>query len=190
MALSGDLTPMKKRREGFSLIEVMVALVILVIGLIGIFNLHIVAKRASFESFQQTQAAYFANDILNRMKLNNKVLSSYEGSYDGGETAPAKSCDVGLGATVTCTTAETLAWDLYQWQELFTGAAEKADSRNVGGLDSATACLTVDGSDVTIVMAWRGIQETAGTAYETTDCGDSLGKRRRVFILKTVINQG
>ncbi|MBO2642266.1 type IV pilus modification protein PilV [Shewanella algae] len=183
---------MKKRREGFSLIEVMVALVILVIGLIGIFNLHIVAKRASFESFQQTQAAYFANDILNRMKLNNTVLNNYDdGSpYSGGGSAPAKSCDVALGATVTCTAAETLAWNLYQWQELFTGAAEAVGSQNVGGLDSATACLNVNGSNVTIVMAWRGIQETAGTAYETTDCGSSLGKRRRVFILKTVINQG
>ncbi|WP_372943456.1 prepilin-type N-terminal cleavage/methylation domain-containing protein, partial [Shewanella sp.] len=33
---------MSSKRNGFSLIEVMVSLVILVIGLIGIFNLHIV----------------------------------------------------------------------------------------------------------------------------------------------------
>jgi len=64
-------------QRGFSLIEVLVALVILVIGLIGIFNLHIVAKRGSFESFQQTQASYYANDIINRMKLNRTQLASY-----------------------------------------------------------------------------------------------------------------
>ncbi|WP_428613604.1 type IV pilus modification PilV family protein, partial [Shewanella sp.] len=51
---------MVKRGKGFSLIEVMVSLVILVIGLIGIFNLHVVSKRGSFESFQQTQASYYA----------------------------------------------------------------------------------------------------------------------------------
>ncbi|MBB1383393.1 prepilin-type N-terminal cleavage/methylation domain-containing protein, partial [Shewanella sp. SR41-2] len=33
------------KRNGFSLIEVMVSLVILVIGLIGIFNLHIMSKQ-------------------------------------------------------------------------------------------------------------------------------------------------
>ena len=68
----------KDFQRGFSLIEVLVALVILVIGLIGIFNLHIVAKRGSFESFQQTQASYYANDIINRMKLNRTQLGNYD----------------------------------------------------------------------------------------------------------------
>lgn len=74
-------------QQGFSLIEVLVALVILVIGLIGIFNLHIIAKRGSFESFQQTQASYYASDIINRMKLNPTQLASYHGDYAGAKTA-------------------------------------------------------------------------------------------------------
>lgn len=80
-------------QRGFSLIEVLVALVILVIGLIGIFNLHIVAKRGSFESFQQTQASYYANDIINRMKLNRTQLDSYAGEYTGAPSSVAKVCE-------------------------------------------------------------------------------------------------
>ncbi|QUN04914.1 type IV pilus modification protein PilV [Shewanella yunxiaonensis] len=181
---------MKSKRAGFSLIEVMVALVILVIGLIGIFNLHIVAKRASFESFEQTQAAYLANDILNRMKLNKTVLANYAGTYGvlGSETAPT-SCDK---AGVTCSPANMELWDIYQWRWLFSGGAEiNASGAKVGGLDSTTACITV-GTDnsVTIAIAWKGIQGTAGTTNTTSTCGSTLGTKRRLYVLDTVVDQG
>jgi type IV pilus assembly protein PilV len=178
--------------DGFSLIEVMVALVILVIGLIGIFNLHIVAKRSSFESFQQTQASYFANDIINRMRLNTGVLGSYSGTYTGVLAKPAKSC---LGAAL-CTPAETAAWDLYQWEQSLIGAAEVVGSQKVGGLDSPTVCITTSNlvlggktytnASVKLVVAWRGIREMAD-ATKTGDCGAGLTKRRRSLNINTVI---
>ncbi|MDF0534459.1 type IV pilus modification protein PilV [Shewanella sp. A32] len=180
---------MKSKRAGFSLIEVMVALVILVIGLIGIFNLHIVAKRASFESFEQTQAAYLANDILNRMKLNKTELTSYANKdYPQLDTVPT-SCDE---AGAICSTADMAKWDIYQWSWLISGGAETNTSgANVGGLDSATACITVDTDNtVTIAIAWKGIQGTAGTTNTASDCGSALGKKRRLYVLTTVIEQG
>lgn len=177
----------KKFQRGFSLIEVLVALVILVIGLIGIFNLHIVAKRGSFESFQQTQASYYANDIINRMKLNRTQLVNYDGEYTGSLGKPSNVCDVAVGAVNICTPEETEAWDLYQWEQSFMGATEVVDSQNVGGLDSPTACISVNGSTVTVAVAWRGIREGAGTSYSGSECGKDIGKRRRLFILSTVI---
>ncbi|MCR4536074.1 type IV pilus modification protein PilV [Shewanella xiamenensis] len=174
-------------QRGFSLIEVLVALVILVIGLIGIFNLHIVAKRGSFESFQQTQASYYANDIINRMKLNRTQLANYSGEYTGTLAKPAKECDVAVGAVSLCTPAETEAWDLYQWEQSFMGAAEIVDGQNVGGLDTPTACIAIDGTTVTVAVAWRGIREGAGTTYTGNECGEDLGTRRRLFVVSTVI---
>ncbi|MFQ6371298.1 type IV pilus modification protein PilV [Shewanella sp. YIC-542] len=177
---------MKNKSKGFSLIEVMVALVILVIGLIGIFNLHIVAKRASFESFQQTQAAYLANDILNRMKLNRSVINDYVGDYGvlSGESTPT-SCD---DAAVTCAPADMAAWDIYQWRWLFSGGAEvSSDSVNVGGLDSTMACIAVAGNTVTVAVAWKGLQKTAGTSDKSSTCGATLGDKRRLYVLTTMV---
>ncbi|MCT8860239.1 type IV pilus modification protein PilV [Shewanella xiamenensis] len=174
-------------QRGFSLIEVLVALVILVIGLIGIFNLHIVAKRGSFESFQQTQASYYANDIINRMKLNRTQLANYGGEYTGELSKPNKVCDVAVGAISLCSPAETEAWDLYQWEQNFIGAAETVGGQNVGGLDSPTACIDINGSIVTVAVAWRGIREGAGTTYSGNECGKDLGLRRRIFVVSTVI---
>ncbi|WOT04291.1 type IV pilus modification protein PilV [Shewanella youngdeokensis] len=171
---------MKNQQQGLSLIELMVSLVILVVGLIGIFNLHLVAKRGSFESFQQTQASYLINDIVNRMRLNRSLLASYSGTYTGTLTQP-KSCDVAVGANVTCSANETLAWDLYQWESRFTE------------LDDATACvLATANGNVEVVMSWRGIRELSdggaatGKSSLAKGCG-TANKRRRIYSLQTVI---
>jgi len=178
---------MHAKVKGFSLIEVMVSLVILVIGLIGIFNLHIVAKRGSFESFQQTQASYYANDIINRMKLNPSQLLTYGGSvgvgkkYTGTPSIPTPECIDGA----ICSQAQMAAWDLYEWRAAFTGEAEVVNSKNVGGLDTPTACISVNGNTVTVVMSWRGIRSTSDSkAFE--GCGDT-SDRRRVYSIQTVI---
>ena len=178
----------KCKRAGFSLIEVMVALVILVIGLIGIFNLHIVAKRSSFESFQQTQAAYLANDILSRMKLNRAQFADYAGTYPelaDSETAPT-SCDLSGAA---CDDAAMRAWDLYQWRWTFSGGAEVDNGKSVGGLDGTIACIVVNGQDVNVAIAWRGIREMTGKVTSNSNCGESLGNRRRLFQLDSVIER-
>lgn len=183
-----DMLTQGKCKQGFSLIEVLVALVILVIGLIGIFNLHIVAKRASFESYQQTQASYYANDIINRMKLNPTQLATYVGKYTGSPSADdlEKSCE----NSAFCNTEELQKWDIYEWQSAFTGAAEISDSKNVGGLDSPTACIEVTNREVLVVIVWRGISKTSIDTAAVEDVSGNCAKdteNRRVFSLKTVI---
>lgn len=178
---------MRKCVKGFSLIEVMVSLVILIIGLIGIFNLHIIAKRGSFESFQQTQASYYANDMINRMKLNSSQIASYGASggvgtkYSGTPSVPSTACT----GTATCSPAQMTTWDLYEWQAAFVGQAEVLNSQNVGGLDTPTGCILVNGSSVTIIMSWKGIRSTSDSAI-FAGCGDS-DDRRRVYSIQTVI---
>jgi type IV pilus assembly protein PilV len=182
---------MSCKRNGFSLIEVMVSLVILVIGLIGIFNLHIISKQGSFESFQQTQASYYANDIINRMRLNRSQLSSYGTasgiSYSGTSlTVPSKLC---TGASL-CSPAELKVWDVYDWQTEFIGSYEKYSGVNVGGLDTPVACIFVKPREVIVVFTWKGIRDmstdSTGHSSEAISCGTS-DKKRRVFEVKTAI---
>ncbi|MFK3977075.1 type IV pilus modification protein PilV [Shewanella vesiculosa] len=183
---------MSPKRNGFSLIEVMVSLVILVIGLIGIFNLHIISKQGSFESFQQTQASYYANDIINRMRINTSQLATYNGTYTGSTIVSAKSCDVAVGANVICTNIETRNWDLFQWERAFLGTSEKSsDNTNVGGLDSPTACISVNAPNVTVVITWKGVRTSSdgaeGQANVVKDCGSSSDRRRTLAINTAII---
>ncbi|KZK69251.1 type IV pilus modification protein PilV [Shewanella baltica] len=173
----------KDFQRGFSLIEVLVALVILVIGLIGIFNLHIVAKRGSFESFQETQASYLANDMINRMKLNSTQLAAYAGTYKGAETSPSLNC---IGGDL-CTPAQAVKWDRYEWEQSLFGAAEVVGSKKVGGLEAPVACITIATNTVNVIVTWRGIRATSD-GIGSLSCGSAtVDKRRRVFSIKTVI---
>ena len=55
---------MKRRQEGFTLIESMVAFAMLVVGLLGIFQLHLTAKRGNHDAFEYTQAHVLATAII------------------------------------------------------------------------------------------------------------------------------
>ena len=182
---------MKAQQQAFTLIEVLVSLVILVVGLVGIFNLQLIAKRSSFESFQQTHAALLANDMISRIKLNPAQISSYSGTYYGTDdaipTSPDPACDLATTHSPMCTPVQTLIWDRYQWQRLLSGSYETKGDNNVGGLDSAVACIQANtNGEVLLVMTWRGINRRSDGAAKqdafVQGCGDSH-LRRRVYIV-------
>ncbi|MBE8168139.1 MAG: prepilin-type N-terminal cleavage/methylation domain-containing protein [Shewanella sp.] len=188
---------MNSNEKGFSLIEVMVSLVILVVGLVGVFNLHIISKQGSFESFQQTQASFLAHDIINRMKVNRTQLDAFVGG-----THP----------------------DYIAWLNILQGRNENDRSLNVdnfiGGLDDGVACIKRgalslteadsegvgggeleftegNGDSVVVAISWRSIRKVSDgeeAHYTETgegenkktliDCGDA-GDRRRLYIVPT-----
>ncbi|HEY4210629.1 MAG TPA: type IV pilus modification protein PilV [Steroidobacteraceae bacterium] len=61
---------------GFTLIEALIALVVLSVGLLGVAALQMTGLRASMSAASRTQATYLANDILDRMRANNRDARS------------------------------------------------------------------------------------------------------------------
>jgi len=91
------------RARGFSLIEVLVALVVAGIGLLGIAALVLFSMRASFESRQQTVAALLAIDTHERAWLSAHEAttnSCRQDWIDLATFAPGRTID-GLTATVS-----------------------------------------------------------------------------------------
>lgn len=74
------------RTQGFTLIEVMVAVVILAIGLLGMATLMTQSMQSSESAYSRSQAGVLAYDILDRMR-SNKVLDP---SKEGNTTRSAK----------------------------------------------------------------------------------------------------
>ena len=60
----------KSQAQGFTLIEVLIAFVILSFGLLGVVALQAKAKQASFDSMQRAAAIALGNDINQRMRAN------------------------------------------------------------------------------------------------------------------------
>jgi len=71
--------------KGFTLIEVLFALVILAIGILGVASMHIGSVRGNFFSNNLTQAAMLAQDKLEHLKyLSYDDSSLRSGEYDEG----------------------------------------------------------------------------------------------------------
>ncbi|MGE6528925.1 type IV pilus modification protein PilV [Pseudomonas sp. NPDC077382] len=69
------IIPAKTHSRGFTLVEVMVALVILAIGLLGMATLMMNSLQSNESAYSRSQATLMAYDILDRMRAN-KVASS------------------------------------------------------------------------------------------------------------------
>ena len=64
-------------QQGISLIEVLVALLLLAIGILGAIVLQTNALRYSVSAADRTQATYIAYDLLDRMRANPEQLPHY-----------------------------------------------------------------------------------------------------------------
>lgn len=101
--------PNRPGQRGVTLIEVLIAVVVLSIGLLGIVGLQTAGMQTSLASYQYSQATAKVQGMLERMRANRAAAQA--GTYDvaaGSAPAnPAVNC-----ASAVCTSAQQAAWDL------------------------------------------------------------------------------
>lgn len=102
------------RREigGFSLLEAMVALVVLSVGMLGIAALHGQSLTTTRSAQLRTQAVNLAGDMADRIRVNRLGGAAYAGAAENNECDPQSSG----GGTGDCTPAQMAAHDLFVWQ--------------------------------------------------------------------------
>lgn len=66
-----------RRDDGFTLVEAMVALIVLSVGLLGIAALYVETLRANRTSLHRTEAVNLATDIADRMRSNRIPADAY-----------------------------------------------------------------------------------------------------------------
>ena len=65
------------RQSGFSMIEVLIALLVLAFGLLGLAFMQTLNLRYTKSAQQRTQAVNLASELLDTMRANRSQLSSY-----------------------------------------------------------------------------------------------------------------
>ena len=107
-------------QRGFTLIEVLVAIIIFGAGLLGLARLQALSQENSHKAYLRSQAVFQTQDIADRMRANpqgvengdyNNISASAPGS------APTPNC---LTATSGCTPTELAAFDIWEWQTMNT----------------------------------------------------------------------
>jgi type IV pilus assembly protein PilV len=78
------------RTAGFSLIEVMIAILVLGIGLLGFALMQTMTVRFTQSANQRTQATNLATDMLDQMRVNRIIAAAYAGEYTAATTGCAQ----------------------------------------------------------------------------------------------------
>jgi type IV pilus assembly protein PilV len=106
-----------RRDAGFTLIEALIALVVLAVGLLGIAALYVESLRASRSALYRTQAVVFATDLADRIRANRNACTAGGCAYEGVGALTA-TCETTAG----CTPAQLAANDLKRWLDTGAGA--------------------------------------------------------------------
>ena len=147
-------------QAGFSLVEAMVTIVILAFGLIGLAGLQMKTRAVEMESYQRAQAMVILNGMASQFQMNRSNAATYVNAGTIGGTV--KDCSAKVGAD----------YDLCQWGNELSGAAEASGGTNIGAMIGAKACVVQISAPSTaagacapgiyeLTVTWQGMFKTA-----------------------------
>ena len=97
-----------KGNSGFTLVEVLIALIILSVGMLGIAGLYVHSMQAGRTSLFRHHAVTLAGDVADRIRANPRAVLAYE----------AAGADNGcVGGGVDCTAIQMAANDILLWDQ-------------------------------------------------------------------------
>ncbi len=195
-------TMARRRQGGVSLIEVLVAVVVLSIGFVGYAALQMIGVRTNNESMYRSQAIALAESMVERMyanrgAVNNVAVNGGVSLYDGLSSddiqcgVPPVACDRVRGGAdaANCSNAQVVAWDAYS---VYCGQA--AGGAQLGGIEKllpegrltitcnagAGGCLST--SVHTVQVQWEEYETDRDPAADQDGDGSSDYMTRTVSI--------
>ena len=150
-----------EHQQGFALLEVLIAIVIVAVGLLGLAGLQAKMIGVEMESYQRSHALILLEDMMNRIRSDE--AAALAGAYD----------------VEASENANVVAWKK--------NIAGYSGVNQVGAMIGAQGCLdSLNESPKTIrvTIAWQGLTETAAPPAEITCGSGSYGSemlRRAVF---------
>jgi type IV pilus assembly protein PilV len=110
------------RNNGFTLLEVLIAMVVLAVGLLGLAAMQATGLKNSLSAYQRSQATQLAYDMADRMRANAIETRRAENStYDKDIKALAAAtdqdtCKSVAGTPGVCSVAQMAEKDLFEWR--------------------------------------------------------------------------
>ncbi|MCG2595091.1 type IV pilus modification protein PilV [Ramlibacter sp. XY19] len=127
-----------KAQRGFSLVEVLVAIVVFSFGVLGLVRLQATAVKMSTDARQRAEATFLADQLLARLLISNPATATEFNHMAGGTSACAPTGTASTNAT------------LLDWMSQVTAAFPRVNASEqqviVGGTNNA---------DVTIRLCWK-----------------------------------
>jgi type IV pilus assembly protein PilV len=138
---------MSQKQTGFTLLEVLVAIIVLSVGLLGLAGLMATSMRNNHSAYQRTQAAWLAYDVVDRMRVNRKdaLINDY---------------DVPIGSATIATPSTLANADINGWKTTL------ANSLPVGDGSVAVTVNAAGVASVTVIVQWDDTRGTGGVSTQ------------------------
>ena len=154
---------------GFTLLEVLIALVVSSIGLLGIAKLMMTAAHSNDSAYLRSQATEMAYSILDNMRANRQaaLLQGYDTNISAMAVNPG-SC---LVIAAPCLPEKLASYDVYRWKlRLATPAGVAPLGALPSGQGSVKTVTTATGTTATIIVQWD--DAAAQSTFGATKVGD------------------
>ena len=148
-------TPARRLRgeRGATMVETLVALVVLSVGLLGIAALFVTSIRAARSSVSRMQAVNLVADLSERIRANRAASVAYNGA------AANNGCIGGAIGAVNCTAVAMAAKDLWAWNQ------QIAATWPGGAANGVVAVVAGPPDSYTITISWTEAGEPAPLSY-------------------------
>ncbi len=147
----------KRYEAGFTMVEVMVALVVLAIGLLGIGALLLKSLQAGRTATYRTQAVNLAADLADRIRANRTAQAAYGTLFADAEAVVA-ACDTTGG----CSDADLASTDLSRWKGTIAELLPEGEGQVVVTLPAAPG----EPTNYLISIQWTEQGEAAPVAFQ------------------------
>jgi type IV pilus assembly protein PilV len=135
----------RRRSRGTSLVEALVALLVLALGVLGLTRVHVSSMLEARHTTARSIAVSMATDMLERMRANPapaavNPYAAYTAAF-GALDVPATLCDA-----AKCQSAQLAAFDLWAWKSLL--------QAELPGGDGAVFASPEDPTQFAVLIAW------------------------------------
>ncbi|WP_455208154.1 type IV pilus modification protein PilV [Kaarinaea lacus] len=163
-------------QSGFTIIEMLIAVLVISIGLLGMAGLQTTGIQQSHNSYLKTQASMLAYDMADRMRSNLQGVNA--GSYNAIDSmdSPVSSAPGCATSNTACSAADTATYDVYQWTN------KDAAGSIASLLPSGYGMVSENAGVYTITVLW----DEARTGATGKDCGTDPSVDLKCFRLEFI----
>ncbi len=160
--------------DGFTLVEVLVALFELAVAVVGATGLQLAAQRARHQSALMSDAVQLAASLSERMRANPVVMAApgnpylqlrYDAAADGAPAVPPPCF-----GDADCSPAQMAEFDLYETRQAIHAGFPRGRivvCRDAAGSAPAWDCEAAANAPIVVKLGWRG-NEDGGAAPRVT----------------------
>jgi type IV pilus assembly protein PilV len=163
----------RRRQRGVSIVEALVALLVLSVGMLGIAVMYLESVRANRTALSRTLAVHLVNDMADRIRANRMGRDKYAVTFGTAPDAPGKDC-----ASNDCTAADLAAYDLSTWYTVVVNTLPQgADGKTVPQVEVKYngGATSNDPARYTVTTRWKdvGSDDFLVTRLEFTAIGST-----------------